>query len=468
MAEQKIYDLVIIGSGPAGYTGAIRAAQLGLQVACVEREPALGGTCLRIGCSPSKALLESTARLMEAQAHFAAHGITADNLSADLGTMQKRKDGIVKTLTQGVAGLLKKHKIDRIAGHATLKGRNGDVWTIAIKGDSDVTELQAKKVLLATGSREFVLPGVEMHGDRIGSSTEALDYKEVPKHLVVVGGGAIGLELGSVYCRLGAKVTVLEYAERILPSMDGELAVAAQKILAKQGLNFRFGSKVTKAAWDGKNCVVELEGAEPILCDRVLVATGRIPNTESLGLEAAGIAVDKRGRVPIDAKFATSAPNIYAVGDLVVGPMLAHKAEEEAVACVEMLAGKHGHVNYDTVSYIVYTDPEVAAVGKTEEELKAAGIPYKRGSFPFMANGRARALGDTSGFAKILAHAETDRIVGAHIVGPRAGDLIVEVATAMNFGASSEDLARTCHPHPTLSEVVREAALAVDNRTLNL
>jgi dihydrolipoamide dehydrogenase len=468
MADKTQYDLVVIGSGPAGYTGAIRAAQLGMRVACVEREPALGGTCLRIGCIPSKALLESSARLMEAKAHFAEHGIRADNLGVDFTAMQKRKDGIVKTLTQGIAGLFRKNKITRLSGHASIVAAKDGGWAIDVKSTDGTEQILGKKVLLATGSKEAVLRGIEMHGDRIGSSTEALGYSEVPKHLVVIGAGAIGLEMGSVYSRLGAKVTVLEYAPRILPAMDAELATATQKILATQGLIFRFATKVTKAAWNGTNCVVEIESADPIECDRVLVATGRVPNTDGLGLEHVGITLDKRGRVPIDAQFKTSAENIYAVGDIVVGPMLAHKAEEEAVACVEMLAGKHGHINYDSISYIVYTDPEVAAVGKTEEELKEAKTPYKKGSFPFMANGRARAMGDTSGWVKILAHAETDRILGAHIVGPRAGDLIVELATAINFGASSEDVARTCHPHPTLSEVIREAALAVDNRMLNL
>jgi dihydrolipoamide dehydrogenase len=467
MATDKIYDVLVIGSGPAGYTGAIRAAQLGMDVACVEREPALGGTCLRIGCIPSKALLESSARLMEAQAHFGAHGILADNLRADLPTMQKRKDGVVQALTQGVAGLFRKNKITRVTGHATLKAHGPDGWTVQVQGEQPQS-LQAKKVVIATGSREFALPGVQMQGDRIGSSTEALAYKEVPKHLVVIGAGAIGLELGSVYRRLGAKVTVLEYADRILPAMDAELTAAAQKILAKQGLEFRLGAKVTQASAQGETCTVEIADAEPIVCDRVLVAVGRVPNTENLGLQEIGIALDKRGRIPVDERFATQLPNLFAVGDVVAGPMLAHKAEEEAVACMEMLAGKHGHLNYNSISYIVYTDPEVAAVGKTEEELKADNVPYRRGSFPFAANGRARAIGDTSGFVKILAHAQTDRILGAHIVGPRAGDLIVELATAINFGASSEDIARSCHPHPTLSEVVREAALAVDGRTLNL
>lgn len=468
MAENRCFDLLVIGGGPAGYTGAIRASQLGMQVACVEREPVLGGTCLRVGCIPSKALLESSAHLMHAKEHFQEHGILTQDIRCDFGAMQKRKTQIVQGLTQGIAGLFKKNKITHIQGHAQLQPKTADVWQVQVEHGGTTQTVSARQILIATGSREAQLRGVQLHGDKIGSSTEALAYQEVPKHLVVIGAGAIGLELGSVYQRLGAQVTVLEYADRILPTMDAELSTAAQKLLAKQGLGFRMHTKVQSAKWTGKKCVVEIEGDKAIECDKVLVATGRIPNTEGLNVDACGIVLDPRGRIQVDGRFATQASGIYAVGDVIAGPMLAHKAEEEAVACVEMLAGQHGHVNYDCIPAIVYTDPEIAAVGKSEEELKAAQIPYKRGSFPYLANARARALGATAGFVKILAHAETDRILGAHIVGAHAGDLIVELSTAMNFMASSEDIARSCHPHPTLSEIVREAALAVDKRTLNM
>jgi dihydrolipoamide dehydrogenase len=481
MAEQaspQVFDLVVIGSGPGGYIGAIRAAQLGLQVACVEQEPALGGTCLRIGCIPSKALLEATHKYHEAKHSFAALGINiaADAVSVDLQKLMQRKDQVVKTLTQGVAGLFKKNKVTRFVGTASFDGREAQgAWRLRIgradDGNQEVSEtILAKRVLIATGSVEAKLPGVQLDRDRIGTSTEALKYPEVPEHLVVIGAGAIGLEMGSVWSRLGAKVTVLEYAPRILAGMDAELGQAAQRIFAKQGLQFKLESKVTQVTLnaDKKSCHVELQGQSPIHCDRVLMAVGRVANTAGLCLEKVGLKVDERGRVPIDSHFATAAENIYAIGDVVVGPMLAHKAEEEAVACVEHMVKGYGHVDYNAIAYVVYTTPEVASVGQPEETLKAQNIPYKKGSFPFMANARARAMGDTDGFCKVLAHRDTDRILGVHIVGPHAGELIAEAATAMSFGASSEDLARTCHAHPTLSEVIKEACLAVDGRTLNL
>ena len=348
-------------------------------------------------------------------------------------------------------------------GHGRLVGPG----KVVVDGEQPTT-LEAKHILLATGSKVATLPGVEMDWDRIGSSTEALDYPEIPEHLVVVGAGVIGLELGSVWLRLGAKVTVLEYLDRILPGIDLEVAKAAQKVLTKQGFEFRLGVPVTGARVEGEGCVVEYEGGDPLQCDRVLMAVGRKPNTDGLGLETVGIELDDRGRIPIDAHFATSAAGIYAIGDVVVGAMLAHKAEEEGIACVERLVTGYGHVNYAAIPSVVYTHPEVAGVGPTQEELEADGVPFKSGQFPFLANGRARSINDTDGFVKVLAHAETDRLLGVHIIGPRAGDLVAEAAVAIEMGASAEDLARSCHAHPTLAEAVKEAALAVDGRPLHI
>ncbi len=458
------HDLVVIGAGPGGYTAAIRAAQLGLNVACIERETQLGGTCLRIGCIPSKALLESSELYAETQKSFARHGIKVGQVSLDLPAMLRRKTDTVTALTQGIAGLFKKNKVTRYAGTGRLAGPG----KVVVDGSEGATELTAKHVLLATGSVSAPLRGAVLDETRVVTSTEALAFDAVPGHLVVIGAGAIGLELGSVWRRLGAKVTVLEYFDRILPGMDDEIAAEALKILKKQGLEFRLGVRVTAARADGDGAVVEADGQEPLRCDRVLLAVGRVPYTEGLGLDTVGLAVDARGRLEVDEHFRTKAAGVYAIGDVIPGPMLAHKAEDEAVACVEHIVTGYGHVNYDAIPAIVYTHPEVASVGKTEEQLKAAGIPYRVGSFPFMANGRARALGQTEGKAKILADARTDRIVGAHIVGPRAGDLIAECAVAIEFGATSEDLARTTHAHPTLSEVVKEAALGVDGRSLNI
>ncbi|HWP35529.1 MAG TPA: dihydrolipoyl dehydrogenase [Thermodesulfobacteriota bacterium] len=462
MAAQA-HDLVVIGSGPGGYVAAIRAAQLGLRVGCVEREPALGGTCLRIGCIPSKALLESSERFWEAKTGLEAHGIRLGPVELDLAAMLRRKDEIVRSLTQGIDGLFRKHRIARYTGHGRLAGPG----RVVVEGAEGRLELEARYILLATGSKPASLPGVPLDGERIGTSTEALDYREVPRHLVVVGAGAIGVELGSVWARLGARVTLLEYADRILLGMDGEIAAEAQRILARQGLTFHLGARVTGARVDGGGCVVEVEGREPLVADRVLVAVGRVPNTDDLGLETVGIRPDEKGRIPVDEHFATAAPGVYAIGDLIRGPMLAHKASEEGIACVEYLVTGYGHVNYDAIPNIVYTQPEVAAVGKTEEELKGAGVAYRKGVFAFRANGRARCLGQVEGRVKILADARTDRLLGVHIVGPRAGDLAAEAAVAIEFGASSEDLARATHAHPTLAEVLKEAALAVDGRAIH-
>ena len=458
------FDLVVIGAGPGGYIGAIRASQLGMKVACVELEPALGGTCLRVGCIPSKALLEASEKFYSAKNSLSKFGVVTGEVSLDLPAMLRHKDQTVATLTRGIAGLFKKNKVSHYQGRGSIAGP-GQVVVTTNAGEQ--TTLSSKHILIATGSSVAPLPGVELDGDRIGTSTEALNYPEVPEHLVVIGAGVIGLELGSVWKRLGANVTVLEYLDRILPGMDSEVAKDALKIFKKQGLDFELGTKVTSAKRDGDTCIVECDGKEPIRCDRVLLAVGRAPNTQGLGAETVGLNMDRRGRILVDDHFKTNIEGIYAIGDVIPGPMLAHKAEEEAVACVEMLATGYGHINYDTIPGVVYTEPEIASVGKTEEELKEANIPYKKG-FPFAANGRARAIGKMEGKVKFLAHAETDRILGVHMIGSHVGDLIAEVGVAMEFGASSEDLARCCHAHPTMAEAVKEAALAVDGRTLNL
>ena len=457
------FDLVVIGGGPGGYVAAIRGAQLGLKVACVEKEAALGGTCLRVGCIPSKAMLESSELFAEAKGTFATHGVKLSNVELDLPAMLKRKDTIVSSFTKGVDGLLKKNKITRLQGHGRLAGGG----KVEVEGKDGKQTLQAKQILIATGSKPSSLPGVELDGDRVGTSTEALSYNEVPKHLVVIGAGFIGLELGSVWLRLGAKVTVLEYLDRILPGMDNEIAAEAQKIFAKQGLEFRLGKKVTGARATKNGALVECEGDQPIECDRVLMAVGRAPNTDGLGLDVVGIKTDKRGRIPVNEHFVTSSPGIFAIGDVIAGPMLAHKAEEEGVACVEHIVTGHGHIDYNTIPGVCYTNPEIGSVGQTEEQLKEQKIAYRKGSFPFRANGRAITLGHAEGRVKILADQKTDRILGVHILGPRAGELIAEAVAAMAFGASSEDLARVCHAHPTLPEAIKEAALAVDGRAIH-
>lgn len=470
------HDLVVIGAGPGGYVAAIRAAQLGLNVGCIEKEPQLGGTCLRVGCIPSKALLESSEKFAEAGHELAVHGVKVSKVELDLAAMLKRKDEVVKANTTGVDFLFKKNKITRYLGHGRFAGRDGAGVRLAVDGKDGVQEIIATRVIIATGSSVFRLPGVEFDDDRIGSSTEALAYPEVPGHLVVIGAGFIGLELGSVWSRLGAKVTVLEYLDRILPGMDSETAEAALKLFKKQGLEFRLNTKVTGARveargkgkkGEGASCIVEIAGADPIRCDRVLVAVGRVPNTEKLGLDAIGVALDARGRVPINEHFETTAAGVFAIGDVVRGAMLAHKAEDEGVACAEYIVTGYGHVNYDAIPGVAYTQPEIASVGKSEDELKAAGTPYRKGVFYFKANGRARALNQTDGFVKIVAHAETDRVLGVHILGPRAGDLIAEAVAALEFGASSEDVARCCHAHPTLPEAIKEAALAVSGRAIH-
>jgi dihydrolipoamide dehydrogenase len=434
-----------------------------MNTACVELEGALGGTCLRVGCIPSKALLESSELFRLAKSHLAEHGVKLPTVELDLPAMLSRKDQIVSSLCKGIEGLFRKHKIKRYLG----RGRIVAPGKVVVEG-TDAGEVEAKHIVIATGSKSAPLKGVELSGDRIGTSTEALTYPQPPGHLVVIGAGYIGLELGCVWSRLGSKVTVLEYLNRILPGMDSELATEAQKLFTKQGLEFRLGSRVTGARVEGDQCVVTCEGAEPMRCDRVLLAVGRLPNIDGLGLDTVGVKCDSRGRVEVDPQFRTNVPGIYAIGDVIAGPMLAHKAEEEGMACVEGIAGKYCHVNYDAIPGVCYTDPEIASVGKTEEQLKEANVPYRKGVFPFLANGRAKALASTDGRVKILAHSQTDRILGVHILGPRAGDLIAEAAAAIEFGASAEDIARTSHAHPTLAECMKEAALAVDGRPIHI
>jgi dihydrolipoamide dehydrogenase len=459
------YDLIIIGSGPGGYVCAIRAAQLGLKVACVEKRATLGGTCLNIGCIPSKALLHSSEDFAAAGHEFAAHGIVIEGIKLDLAKMQARKDDVVSANVKGVEFLFRKNKITWLKG----SGRIVAAGAVEIAG----TVYQTKHIVIATGSESTPLRGVTVDEKRIVTSTGALELDQVPNHLVVIGAGVIGLELGSVWRRLGARVTVVEFLDRILPGMDAEIATATRRILAKQGLTFRLRTKVTGATAGDNGVILTMEpvaggATEQLAADIVLLAVGRRPYLEGLGLDAVGVALDERGRVRTDGHYATTIPGIYAIGDAIAGPMLAHKAEDEGVAVAEILAGKAGHVNYGVIPAVVYTWPEVASVGQTEEELKAAGIAYNVGKFPFTANGRARAMGDTDGFVKLLADKTTDRLLGAHIVGPDAGTLIAELAIAMEFGASAEDVARTCHAHPSLNEAVKEAALAVDGRALHI
>lgn len=463
------FDLVVIGSGPGGYIAAIRAGQLGMKVACVEKDKTLGGTCLNVGCIPSKALLESSELYHEIAHNAATHGVLVDSVKVDLSAMMARKEKVVKALTSGVAGLFKKNKVTRVDGY----GRIISPTQVEVKkADGSVEVLETKRILIATGSEVVVPRGLALNGHRIFTSTEALELPEVPKHLIIIGAGVIGLELGSVWNRLGAKVTLIELMPRILNGFDTELAEQARKIFQKQGLNFLLGTKVTSASVEGETVTVGYETAEgaaqQLECDRLLVCVGRRPFTAGLGLEDVGVKVDRGGRVEIDEHFQTNVPGIYAIGDVVRGAMLAHKAEEEGVVAVELMNGIGAHIHYNTIPNVVYTWPEIASVGATEDELKAEGRAYKKGVFPFMANGRAKGMGHTDGSVKILTDARTDHILGAHILGPRAGDLIAELVVGMEFSASAEDISRISHAHPTLAEVVKEAALAVDGRPLNI
>ena len=463
------YDLVVIGSGPGGYVCAIRAAQLGLKTAIVEKRPTFGGTCLNIGCIPSKALLHASEMFEEAGHGLEALGIKVGAPKLDLPVMMKHKQDTVDANVQGVAFLLKKNKVDSFIGAGSIPSA-GKVQITKSDGSSETIE--TKNIVIATGSESAPLPGVTIDEKTVVTSTGALELGKVPGKLLIIGAGVIGLELGSVWSRLGAEVTVVEYLDRILPGMDDEVAKQFQRILTKQGFTFHLGSKVTKvdASKAGAKVMVEPgSGGEAKILDAdiVLVAIGRRPYTEGLGLEAAGVALD-RGRVVIDDHFKSSVAGIYAIGDVVRGPMLAHKAEDEGVAVAEIIAGQAGHVNYGVIPGVVYTQPEIATIGRTEEDLKAANVAYKIGKFPFTANGRARAMRSTDGFVKVLADAATDRVLGCHIIGKGAGDLIHEVAVLMEFGGSSEDLARTCHAHPTMSEAVKEAALGVEKRSIHI
>ena len=466
------YDLIVIGGGPGGYVDAIRAGQLGLKTAIVEKRGALGGTCLNVGCIPSKALLQSSHHYHMAATEFEHHGIIAKGLSLDLKVMMGRKDKVVSDLTQGVEFLMKKNKVDYVIGEGTIKAAGEVVITPPKKGAKKQT-LKTDNILIATGSDVAPLPGVKIDEKQIVSSTGALDLKTVPKTLCVVGAGVIGLELGSVWRRLGAKVTVVEFLDHILPGMDAEISKQMQRTLKKQGIEFKLSTKVTgaKTAKAGVTLTTEpVAGGkkETMKAEIVLAAIGRLPFTNGLGLDKAGVEMDDRGFVKVDEDFQTNVEGIFAIGDVIGGAMLAHKAEDEGVVCVEVMAGQSGHIDYDSIPGIVYTWPEVASVGKTEEQLKDAGVKYNVGKFPFTANSRARCNADTDGFVKILADAATDAVLGCHIIGPEAGDLIQEVVVAMELSGSAEDIARICHGHPGLSEAVKEAALAANGRAFHM
>ena len=462
------YDLLVIGAGPGGYVCAIRAAQLGMKVAVVEKRKTLGGTCLNVGCIPSKALLYASEMFEEAGHGMAPLGVVVGAPKLDIAAMMRHKDDTVAANVNGVAFLFKKNKIDWLQGEARIAAPG----QVVVKGEAGETTVEAKAIVIATGSDVARLPGVEIDEKTVVSSTGALTLAKPPKKLIVVGAGVIGLELGSVWRRLGAEVTVVEFLDRILPGMDGEVAKQFQRLLEKQGFKFQLGHKVTGVDKSGAGVTATIEPAQGgeakvLEADIVLVAIGRRPYTEGLGLEAAGVATE-RGQVVINSHFQTNVKGVYAIGDVVRGPMLAHKAEDEGVALAELLAGQAGHVNYDVIPGVVYTSPEVAVVGKSEEDLKAAGIAYNVGKFPFLANGRARAMRHTDGFVKILADAATDRVLGVHIVGFGAGEMIHEAAVLMEFGGSAEDLARTCHAHPTMSEAIKEAAMAVAKRAIHV
>jgi dihydrolipoamide dehydrogenase len=467
MAQSQNYDVVIIGSGPGGYVAAVRAAQLDLKVACIEKEPRLGGVCLNVGCIPSKALLDSSEYFQLAKAQLADHGIKIGKVGLDLPVMMARKEKVVHELTENVRKLLESHKIDIIHGTARLAGKD----RVEVEVPADGSEkgqrlsLQAGAVILATGSEPIPLPDLAFDGRHIVSSNEALSFDSVPKHLGIVGGGYIGLELGSVWLRLGAKVTVIEMLPNIAPSLDGQVGRKLQRVLKRQGIEFKMQTKVTGAEISDKSVQVKLEtkkGAEALACHPLLISVGRRPLTRGLGLEHAGIKTDpETGHVLVDASYRTNIDSIYAIGDLISGPMLAHKASAEGIAAVECIAGKPGEVNYDAVPAVIYTWPEVASVGLTEEQVKARDIPYCTGTYPFAGAGRARCMGETEGFVKVIAHQKTDRVLGVHIIGPRAADMIAECVLAVEFGAGSEDIARTIHGHPTFAEALQEAAKAV-------
>jgi len=476
MSTEKQFDVVVIGGGPGGYVAAIRAAQLGFKTACIDEwqnakgGPALGGTCTNVGCIPSKALLQSSEHFEHAGHAFAEHGIDVAGLSLNLGQMLKRKEGVVKANNDGIVYLFKKNKVTFFHGRGTFAGKAGEGYTINVTGPT-TDSITAKNVIIATGSNARELPGAPFDEKVILSNTGALTIDAVPAKLGVIGAGVIGLEMGSVWRRLGAKVTVLEGLPTFLGAVDEQIAKEAHKLFTKQGLDIQLGVKINSVTKGDNSVTVDYAdaagAAKSETFDRLIISIGRVPNTNGLGIETVGVQLDERGFVAVDDECRTNVPGIWAVGDVVRGPMLAHKAEEEGVAVAERIAGQHGHVNFNTIPWVIYTSPEIAWVGKTEQQLKKEGVAYKAGTFPFMANGRARALGDTSGMVKFLADATTDEILGVHIVGPVASELISEAVVAMEFRASSEDIARICHAHPSLSEATKEAALAVDKRSLN-
>ena len=468
--SKREFDLVVIGAGPGGYVAAIRAAQNGLKTACIDKRDALGGTCLNVGCIPSKALLHASELYDQANNHFSNFGITFKDLNLDLKAMMAGKDETVKSLTDGIAFLFKKNKVEHIAGAAVIKAP-GSIEVQLNDGGSET--ISAKNILIATGSEVMDLPGIEINGKQIVSSTGALSLSKVPKHLVVVGGGYIGLEMGSVWQRLGAEVTVVEFLDRITPGLDLEVTKTFARLLKKRGIKIKTSTKVVEVKTSKSGATVVVEPAkggerEEIKCDVVLVSIGRKPNTEGLGLDKLGVKLDDKGRIEVDHDFSTNVEGIFAIGDVIKGPMLAHKAEDEGMACADNLAGLTGHVNHDLIPAVVYTAPEVATVGKTEEELTQAGIAYKVGKFPFMANSRAKANRSTEGFVKILTDQSTDRVLGVHIIGSDAGNMIAEAVIAMEFGASAEDIALTCHAHPTETEAMREAAMAAFGKPIHM
>ncbi len=462
------FDLIVIGAGPGGYVAAIRAAQLGMKVACIEKEPSLGGTCLNIGCIPSKALLNSSEKFVEISNHAAEHGIKTSKIDLDLSVLMDRKNKIVKKLTTGIGFLFKKNKITHIPGMASFVDKN----TISITNGKNEITASAKNFIIATGSSSIEIPNIPVDEKQIVSSTGALSLSKIPKSLLVIGGGYIGLEMGSVWSRLGSKVTVVEALDRIVPTMDGEIAKEFMKMLTKQGLEFKLSHKVSSAKSGKSGVDVEMETSDKKKIKEnyeiVLMSVGRKPNTEGLGLEKIGIKLTAKKSIEIKDNFQTSVEGIYAIGDVAPGPMLAHKAEEEGVACVEFINGQKPHINYDAIPAIVYTNPEIASVGKTEEQLKQEKKDFKVGKFPFMANGRALTTSASEGFVKILVDKQTDEILGAHIIGHDAGQLIAEIVTTIEFGGSAEDIARVCHAHPTTSEAVKEAALSVDGRAIHI
>ena len=471
----NIFDVVVIGAGPGGYVAAIRCAQLGMKVACVDEwknaqgKPSLGGTCLNVGCIPSKALLESSENFEKVSHDFDAHGITVKDVQIDVAKMLARKDKIVTDFTSGIGSLFKKNKVNAVQGRASLLGREGDTWRVAVAGGE---ELRAKHIIVATGSTPRILPQAKLDGERIVDNSGALAFTEVPKRLAIIGAGVIGLELGSVWRRLGSEVTILEAVPAFMPAADEQVAKEALRAFNKQGLKIHLGAQIDKVTLSKKELAISWKdaqgAAQEILADKLIVAVGRVPNTEGLGAKEAGLKLDASGRIEVDEHCRTNLPNVFAVGDVVRGPMLAHKASEEGVMVAEIIAGQAGHCDLNLVPWVMYATPEIAWVGKTEQQLKKDGVEYKAGQFPFMANGRARALGETSGFVKILADANSDRVLGVHIIGAMASELIQQSVLAMAFTASSEDLARTIHAHPSLSEVIHEAALAVDKRTIHI